>query len=80
MARGLDALIAMQERDGSWFGRWGMNYIYGTWSALCALAVAGVRSRTPSMRKAVDWLVKHPESRTAAGARTGDSYRLDYKG
>ena len=36
LARGIDALLADQEQDGSWFGRWGMNYIYGTWSALCA--------------------------------------------
>ena len=28
--------------DGSWFGRWGVNYIYGTWSVLCALNAAGV--------------------------------------
>ncbi|MBV9568299.1 MAG: squalene--hopene cyclase, partial [Hyphomicrobiales bacterium] len=37
LARGLEALISTQEADGSWFGRWGINYIYGTWSALCAL-------------------------------------------
>ena len=53
LARGLDALIARQEPDGSWFGRWGMNYIYGTWSALSALNAAGVdpggagRARAP---------------------------------
>ena len=34
LKRGIDALLADQEKDGSWFGRWGMNYIYGTWSAL----------------------------------------------
>ena len=39
LARGVEALVNDQEKDGSWFGRWGMNYIYGTWSAL---------SRSPS--------------------------------
>ena len=36
-----------QEPDGSWFGRWGTNYIYGTWSVLCALNAAGVDPRRP---------------------------------
>ena len=79
MARGLDALIGMQERDGSWFGRWGMNYIYGTWSALCALAVAGVDPEHPSMRKAVDWLASI-QNEDGGWGEAGDSYRLDYKG
>ncbi len=35
-------LLSTQEEDGSWYGRWGMNYIYGTWSVLCALNAAGV--------------------------------------
>ena len=38
----LDYLRREQEADGSWFGRWGTNYIYGTWSVLCALNAAGV--------------------------------------
>lgn len=46
-----------QEPDGSWFGRWGTNYIYGTWSALCALNSAGIDSGDPMVRRAVDWLV-----------------------
>jgi squalene-hopene/tetraprenyl-beta-curcumene cyclase len=45
-----------QEADGSWFGRWGTNYIYGTWSVLTALAQAGVGRDDPTMRKAVEWL------------------------
>src|SRR5262245_55649792 len=43
--------------DGSWYGRWGMNYIYGTWSVLCALNAAGVDHGAPEIRKAVDWLI-----------------------
>ena len=40
-----------QEQDGSWFGRWGTNYIYGTWSVLCALNAAGEDMRRRYMRK-----------------------------
>lgn len=45
-----------QETDGSWFGRWGTNYIYGTWSVLTAFETAGVAKEDPSIRKAVAWL------------------------
>ena len=56
VARGLDYLKREQEPDGSWFGRWGTNYIYGTWSVLCALNAAGEDMEAPYVRKAVDWL------------------------
>jgi squalene-hopene/tetraprenyl-beta-curcumene cyclase len=45
-----------QEADGSWFGRWGTNYIYGTWSVLTGFDSAGVPKTDPSIRKAVVWL------------------------
>lgn len=45
-----------QESDGSWFGRWGTNYIYGTWSVLLGYETAGVPKNDPSIRKAVAWL------------------------
>ena len=57
VARGLDYLRAEQEEDGSWYGRWGTNYVYGTWSVLCALNAAGDDPAAPHIRKAVDWLV-----------------------
>jgi len=53
----VDYLLAEQEEDGSWFGRWGTNYVYGTWSVLCALNAIGLPGNHPAMRKAVDWLV-----------------------
>ena len=59
MARGLDWLRAAQEADGSWFGRWGTNYIYGTWSVLCALNAADVPVSDPAVARAVDWLLDH---------------------
>ena len=57
MARALAYLRREQEADGSWFGRWGTNYIYGTWSVLCALNAAGMPPDDPAVRRAVDWLV-----------------------
>ncbi|HAT34954.1 MAG TPA: squalene--hopene cyclase, partial [Rhodospirillaceae bacterium] len=54
--RGVDFLKREQEEDGSWFGRWGTNYIYGTWSALCALHAAGEDMNAPYVKKAVEWL------------------------
>jgi squalene-hopene/tetraprenyl-beta-curcumene cyclase len=46
-----------QELDGSWFGRWGTNYIYGTWSVLAAFHGAGVDPAAPEVRRAVAWLL-----------------------
>ena len=68
-----------QEEDGSWFGRWGVNYIYGTWSALCALNAAGVDASDPMVAKAIRWL---HEIQNADGGwgESCDSYSLDYKG
>ena len=54
--RGLEYLRREQEEDGSWFGRWGTNYIYGTWSALCAFNAVGEDMQAPHIRKAVEFL------------------------
>jgi squalene-hopene/tetraprenyl-beta-curcumene cyclase len=54
--RGVAFIKREQEPDGSWYGRWGVNYIYGTWSALCALNAAGEDLAQPAIRKAVAWL------------------------
>ncbi|MBF0355391.1 MAG: squalene--hopene cyclase [Alphaproteobacteria bacterium] len=56
VADGLEYMRIEQETDGSWFGRWGTNYIYGTWSALCAFNAAGENMEADHIRKAVDWL------------------------
>lgn len=55
--RAIAYLKADQEEDGSWFGRWGTNYIYGTWSVLSALNAAGEDMTQPYIRKAVDYLI-----------------------
>ena len=79
MKRGVDYLIRTQLDEGSWYGRWGLNYIYGTWSVMCALNAAGVDHKSPTMRKAVDWLVKI-QNPDGGWGEDGDSYKLDYKG
>ncbi len=77
--RAIDYLRRVQLSDGSWFGRWGMNYIYGTWSVLCALNAAGVDHGMPEMRKAADWLVAIQNDDGGWG-EDGTSYKLDYNG
>jgi squalene-hopene/tetraprenyl-beta-curcumene cyclase len=57
--RGLRWLWGEQESDGSWFGRWGVNHIYGTWSVLCALNEARVPGHDARVRRAVRWLESH---------------------
>ncbi len=57
VVKALDFLRREQEADGSWFGRWGTNYVYGTWSVLSAYNAIGVDMDGPDVRKAVDWLV-----------------------
>jgi squalene-hopene/tetraprenyl-beta-curcumene cyclase len=49
-------LLAAQEADGSWFGRWGVNYVYGTGAVVPALVAAGVRADAEPIRRAVQWL------------------------
>ncbi|WP_131118236.1 squalene--hopene cyclase [Lichenihabitans psoromatis] len=77
--RGLDYLLKNQEQDGSWYGRWGLNYIYGTWSVLCALNAVGIPSHDPAMRRAVAWLEAVQNSDGGWG-EDERSYALDYKG
>jgi squalene-hopene/tetraprenyl-beta-curcumene cyclase len=54
--RGVRYLLRTQERDGSWYGRWGVNYLYGTFLALRALAVAAPFEAQPSIHKAAEFL------------------------
>jgi squalene-hopene/tetraprenyl-beta-curcumene cyclase len=58
-ARGLQWLLAAQEEDGSWFGRWGVNHVYGTGAAVPALIAAGISANDERIRRAVRWLERH---------------------
>ncbi len=65
VARALKWLRAEQLHDGSWFGRWGTNYIYGTWSVLCALNAAGIAPTDQAMARATAFL--HATQREEGG-------------
>jgi squalene-hopene/tetraprenyl-beta-curcumene cyclase len=54
----LDYLFRSQEPDGSWYGRWGANYIYGTWSVLMGLEEAGIGAEHEAVKRAAAWLKK----------------------
>ena len=79
VAAAVEYLRQTQLAEGSWWGRWGLNYIYGTWSVLCALNAAGIGHQDPMIRKAADWLIsiQNPDGGWGEDA---ESYRLDYKG
>jgi squalene-hopene/tetraprenyl-beta-curcumene cyclase len=79
VARAIDYLRRTQLEEGSWYGRWGMNYIYGTWSVLCALNAAGVDHAAPEFRKAVAWLAKI-QNPDGGWGEDATSYKLDYRG
>jgi squalene-hopene/tetraprenyl-beta-curcumene cyclase len=57
--RGVQWLIEQQEDDGSWFGRWGVNHVYGTGAAVPALIAAGIEPANPCIARAVRWLLEH---------------------
>jgi squalene-hopene/tetraprenyl-beta-curcumene cyclase len=75
----VDYLRDTQLQDGSWYGRWGMNYIYGTWSVLCALNAAGLDPESDLVRNAAGWLIsiQNPDG---GWGEDGTSYKLGYRG
>ena len=77
IARGIAFIRRHQEADGSWFGRWGSNYIYGTWSALVALNGAGEDMDQPYIRHAVDWLKarQRPDGGWGEGLESYEGHR-----
>ncbi|PZU06225.1 squalene--hopene cyclase [Sphingomonas sp.] len=79
MARALAYLEKEQEADGSWFGRWGVNYVYGTWSALCALNAVGLPFDHPVVARGAGWL-KRVQNPDGGWGEDCESYALDYAG
>lgn len=71
--RGYEFIKENQNEDGSWFGRWGVNYIYGTASVLPALKELGEDMSKPYVRKAVDW-VKNHQNEDGGWGETVESY------
>jgi squalene-hopene/tetraprenyl-beta-curcumene cyclase len=71
--RGLAYLQREQEDDGSWYGRWGTNFIYGTWSTLCAVNACGEDHASPYIRKAVEWL-KNRQRADGGWGEGGETY------
>ena len=72
--RGVQFLLHAQERDGSWYGRWGVNYIYGTFLALRALRVAGGARAQPAIDKAAAW-IRRAANRDGGWGESCQSYR-----
>ncbi|MGC8493277.1 MAG: squalene--hopene cyclase [Syntrophobacteraceae bacterium] len=72
--RGMTFLRRIQEKDGSWWGRWGVNYIYGTWSVLRGLVSMGENPRSPAVRAAVHWLKDH-QNPDGGWGESCDSYK-----
>jgi squalene-hopene/tetraprenyl-beta-curcumene cyclase len=75
--RGIDFLFQEQESSGAWYGRWGTNYIYGTWSVLEALQLAQQDVNHIAVRRAVQWL-KSVQREDGGWGESNDSY-LDPK-
>ncbi len=71
--RGLEFLKKNQEPEGPWWGRWGVNYLYGTWSVLCGLSAIGEDMEAPYVKKAVNW-IKSRQNIDGGWGETCESY------
>ena len=79
-ARGVAWLLDAQEPDGSWFGRWGVNHLYGTGAVVPALIAAGISPRHPAVRRAVAWVESHQNDDGGWGEDLRSYRDLSYRG
>ncbi len=77
--RAIAYLLDEQHPEGSWFGRWGLNYVYGTWSVLCCFNAVDLSPDHPAIRRAVAWL-ETIQNQDGGWGEDDRSYALDYKG
>jgi squalene-hopene/tetraprenyl-beta-curcumene cyclase len=75
--RGVQYLLNSQERDGCWFGRWGVNYIYGTFLALRGLRHAALEEARPAMQKASEW-IRSVQNRDGGWGESCQSYATNH--
>ena len=82
LAKALDFVWSEQENDFAWYGRWGVNYIYGTWQCLVGLREIGVPAHDPRMKAAADWFKckQQPDGGWGETARTYDEPHLRGQG
>ena len=80
IARAVKYMYDEQEDDGSWFGRWGVNYIYGTCGVLPALMAVGDTKETPQVRRALEWLASKQNSDGGWGESIASYMEPKYSG
>ena len=78
--RGLAYLKREQEADGAWYGRWGVNTIYGTGAVLPALAALGEDMEAPYVQRAVDWLLERQNPDGGWGERVEGYHDARWRG
>jgi squalene-hopene/tetraprenyl-beta-curcumene cyclase len=78
--RGIEWLLRNQEPDGSWFGRWGANYVYGTGAVVPALVAAGIKPNEHAIRRAVRWLADHQNADGGWGEDLRSYHDSDWAG
>ena len=71
-------IVSEQEKDGSWFGRWGTNYIYGTWSALSALNLVKFKEKRNVIDSAINYL-KKKQREDGGWGEDGSTYEKKFK-
>lgn len=72
--RAVKWLLEKQEKEGCWYGRWGVNYVYGTWAVLCGLKAVGFDMQSDCVKKAVQWLISH-QNQDGGWGETCETYK-----